>query len=314
MKLSTGVVCVVALMSVGAHPALGQAGKSLHGCQTAVATETSKYIRAVTDTVGKCMRRMSKEIVERGATPEEAAVRSAADCVSHLRKLVNSEAPKKQIADKLYAKLGEKCDPAINPALSHLEPDTYAVGTTLPSAAHIGAYCGSFGGDGTIDSFRDWRDCVRRAADCQARQALALQWPRVLEYLAELNSALAALPASPKTVDASIAIDALETALEGNIDDNSPDLSCGPACGIDGISGGWPLTITGALACTGNVSIVVTGNAITSTVSGCRSNPTFVGTIDRSTGAFSMTETSSATCGSSPIVSPHFSPMGWRAP
>lgn len=237
-------VCLALAMAVGAPAAFGQAGKDLNKCQTAVAKEGGKYIRAVADAVGKCLKKMSSEVIENGATTAEAATNVGKGCVAALRKIVNTDDETKQLAAKFNAKVGKTCDPAIKPDLLHAESDTYTIGATTLSAANLNTFCQSFGGDGTIDDFDDWRDCLRTAAECQARQAVATQWPRALEYFAALDTAIAALPASTATADALVALAALDTAIEGATDDNVPELACGPASG-----GGGRLPVTGQTQC-----------------------------------------------------------------
>lgn len=213
-------VSIVSAMALGSPSAFGQAADSLNGCQKAVAKEGSKYIRSVADTISKCLYKTSTAVVVDGGAAGDAA----GDCVKQLLKLTNTADPSKTLSGKFEAKVGKACDPAINPDLAHTEADTYTVGATTLSAANLDTYCQSFGGSGTIASFNDWRDCIRAAADCQARQAIATQWPRALEY----TEALLAAPEISGNADALAALTEIDAALEGSTNDNVPQLACGP--------------------------------------------------------------------------------------
>lgn len=221
--IAAGVLSAIVLSVSGAF---GQAERSLSACQKVVAKESSKYIQVVAATIDGCMNRMSAEVLQ-GQDTAAAAAKSAKHCVSALRKLANSDDPRKQISNQFHTRLGMKCDPTANPKLSHAESDTYTIGASTLSAANQNQFCQTFGGDGSIDSFAEWRDCLRAAAHCQALQTAATSWPRLLEYLAALRTAMAALPATTKTADALGALQAIESAVEGPTEDNVPELACG---------------------------------------------------------------------------------------
>jgi len=221
--IAAGVLSAIVLCVSGAF---GQTERSLSACQKAVAKESSKYIQVVAATIDGCMNRMSAEVLQ-GQDTAAAATKAAKRCVSALRKLANSDDPSKQISNQFDTRLGMKCDPTANPKLSHAESDTYTIGASTLSAANQNQFCQTFGGDGSIDSFAEWRDCLRAAAHCQALQTAATSWPRLLEYLAALRTAIAALPATTKTADALGALQAIESAVEGPTDDNVPELACG---------------------------------------------------------------------------------------
>jgi hypothetical protein len=186
-----------------------------------VAAEASKYIGAVATTVGECLFKASTAVLVDGGTAGDPAVAKA--CVKQLLKVQNTAAPTKTLAAKFNAKVGKACDPAINPALKHIEADTYTVGATKLSAGNLNTYCQAFGLAGVIDDFDKWRDCIRSAADCEARQAIAIQFPRVLEY----TEALLAAPEITGSTDALAALTAIDAALEGSSNDNKPELTCG---------------------------------------------------------------------------------------
>lgn len=228
-KRSAGTLAFAMAALLTAAPAWAQAGKSLGKCQNVVAKESGDYIRALSGAVGGCLKRMSTAVIRDGATTAEAAADNAPDCEAALRRIVNSDSPADELGRAFNADVDESCDPATNPELPHTEADLLTVGANTISAARLGLYCSNFGGDGSIDRYAEWRDCLRNSADCQARQAIAVQWPRVLEYFEALRTALAALPAGSSRDDALAALAAIDSALEGVIDDNRPDLVCGQA-------------------------------------------------------------------------------------
>lgn len=221
-----------------AAPASGP-GASLAACQAAVAKQSTKYRRSVSRMVGKCLGAMTRETFENGATPSGAAVAASGTCAKAFRKLLHSEKPVGQVSSKFAARLDKACDPSVNPDLAHLESDTWGVGASRLAAANLGDWCRSGGGDGSVDSYAEWRDCVGRAAECEARQLIANQWPRALQFLEALAPVIAGLPASTARDDSLAALSDLDKALEGSQDDNQPDLACGiwnsalPATGQD---------------------------------------------------------------------------------
>jgi hypothetical protein len=203
--------------------AAGKASADLAACQKAVAGETARYVRASADTVGKCLERMSAEMLGKDATPPAAAHRASNACVTALRKLVNTAEPAKQLRSKLDVRVAAKCDPSVNPKLDHQAADTWTIGDRTLSAANLGAYCAQHGGDGSIGSFAEWQDCVRAAADAVARAAIATRWPRALESFAALQAELASAPPSAKTDDALAALASLDDEIEGATDDDLPE-------------------------------------------------------------------------------------------
>jgi hypothetical protein len=111
----------------------------------------------------------------------------------------------------------------VNPGLSLLDADTWTIGARTLGAANLAAYCAQRGGDGTIDRFPEWQSCVRTAAEAEAREAIALRWPRALEYFGALETELAAAPARSTMSNALVALVALDTAIEGATDDDKPE-------------------------------------------------------------------------------------------
>jgi hypothetical protein len=212
-------VVVAGLLALSAD-AGAQSAESLNGCQAAVAREGTKYVKAVTDTVGKCLSEASTaEIVDGGSAADAADA-----CVKGLLKLANAAAPEKTLSGKFVAKIGKACDPDLNPDLVH---DESQIDTTL-GAGNLDAYCLGFGGSGAINDYDDWRDCIVAAADCEARQAIAVKWPRALEYMAVLRAS-SALLANDDAMGALVTID---NAIEGATNDDLPEIVCGAVSAV----------------------------------------------------------------------------------
>lgn len=220
------LVLLALLSTVTADPARADAPKDLDTCQSAVATAGAKYTAGVMQAVRSCLTPMTKSVLG-GATTAAAATSSVSACRTAFRKLENTADPAKTLGGAFDATVDAKCDPAVNPSLTHDAADTVTVGSRTLGAGGLGSLCGKVGGAAGVASFAEWRDCVRTAGDCQARQAIAVAWPRALEMLAALKTALAAEPASSERDDALAALTAFDAALEGGVDDDSPEASCG---------------------------------------------------------------------------------------
>ena len=102
-------------------------------------------------------------------------------------------------------------------------------------AGRITPWCERFGGDGAVDTLAEWLDCIVASAECTANQAGVMRYPRALEWFDQIRPAMLALV--PLPTDAIAALDAMNAALEGAIDDDFPDLACGSSCG-DGVRNG----------------------------------------------------------------------------
>lgn len=235
---------VLLLAAVAADPARAAAPKDLDACQSAVADAGAKHTAGVMQAVRNCLKPMTKSVLG-GATTAAAATASRNACRTAFRKLENSADPTKTLGGAFDATVDAKCDPAVNPSLAHDDADTVAIGAGTLGAGSLASLCGKVGGDGNVTSFADWRDCVRRAGECQARQAIAVVWPRALEMFAALKTALEAEPATSERDDALAALTAFDAALEGGVDDDSPEVSCGVT------PGGAPagLLVTGQTFC-----------------------------------------------------------------
>lgn len=221
-KAATDVVSAVA----------DTAGTQLQACQLAASSASSKYVRAATRAVGSCLNAMSAAVVQGGVTLTQAATSSAELCTLSLRRLRNSNDPGKELAATAAATIATSCDPAVNPALLHDPADVWGAGPSSLGAAALAESCAGLVPGEAITSVAGWSDCLLAASDCQVRQSIALRWPRALEYMAALKTAIGALPPTPATADALAALGALDTALEGGIEDDLPDVQCGAPRGV----------------------------------------------------------------------------------
>jgi hypothetical protein len=246
---------LVAALALLPRSASAGAASDLAACQRVVASASAKHLQAVTKAVDACLKKVSAKTIAGGLDVTAAANASATTCATAFRKIRNAAMPRKQLATLFDARVDRACDPTANPALAHAEADTWTVGSTTLGSASLGSYCRHFGGSGSIASFAAWRDCLRSATECQARQMIAARWPRALESLAALKVALAALP---DAADALAALTAFDAALEGTRDDDLPEADCAKpigllqtgmrACAAEPTSGSTPSTgFTGCL-------------------------------------------------------------------
>lgn len=228
------LACLISAYLVLPAPAAAATGpgSSLAKCQEKVAAATTKYVASVSKVLGGCLDAMSTAVIANGVPVSSAASGNAKACAAKLRLLRNTSKPEAQLDLRLRAKIASSCDPAVDPKLPHTESSIWTVGTTTLGAANLRDYCRAARGSVSLASLEDWTRCLVAAADCQVRQAVALRWPRALEYLAALEPALAALPTTPATTDARAALRALDSALEGTRDDQIPELTCAPSIGL----------------------------------------------------------------------------------
>lgn len=101
-------------------------------------------------------------------------------------------------------------------ATEYLKEGGSGAGATVRQStqvANLSAWCGSFGGDGSIDSIAEWVDCQAAAGGSGARLAVATQHPRTLEWLAAVRPSIAAM--SPTPTDALAAL--VQHGLRGNV-------------------------------------------------------------------------------------------------
>lgn len=232
MKNHPFALLLFGLLASAPSMASADAPSDLTACQATVASASAQYIQSLTDAVDGCLRRMSAAVIARGATTEQAATGVAPKCVAFFRRLSNANRPRKQLDRIFNATVDGACDPAVNPDLLHTAADTYTIGQRSLGAERLAASCASLGQDASIKSFAAWRDCLRAATECEAQQAVALRWPRALEYFAALKTAIAALPADAARDDALAGLTALDREIEGAVDDDVADVRCAAPAGV----------------------------------------------------------------------------------
>ena len=107
--------------------------------------------------------------------------------------MVDTRATPKDLETKLRAKIKKACDPA-EAATTHVTDDITGKGAPTVSepidTLVNDTYCKHFGGDGSIDTYTEWEDCVVASHKCQADQAIAVQYPRAPEWLGELKTGM----------------------------------------------------------------------------------------------------------------------------
>ncbi len=248
--LAVPVAAAVLLLAGGAH---AQAGKSLAGCQKTVGKEIASYSNDYQSVVGKCLKQVTKAVVqEQDATPPGAVSDAAGKCFKAFLKLENTAKPTKTLTGKLSGKIGAACDPdhpaqkATHPEVDVLGPNAGSVLDEPLDAEALGTWCTNFGGDGSIGDFDEWSACLTDAATCGARQTLATTYPRLLEWLAALEPEIAGMDTNcggscaggctdQAVIDACAALTALDAAVEGPTDDGEPEIACGPPSAGNGV-------------------------------------------------------------------------------
>lgn len=222
-------------------PASAQSGASLAKCEKAIGKEVTKYSGALQKTVAKCLDKVARAVLDADA-PIAGAAKS---CAAALRKIDNSENATKTLSARFQAKVAKHCDPdAAGSKAEHtqaevLDPDDV---DGLQSGL-LDAYCGGFGGDGTLDTVSEWIACADEAAICTALQQVAVEYPRAPEWLGGIASAITALdPNAPKYLDAAGVASAFQARIDDDMD-GAADLACGPAAdGPPSSASGLPAT------------------------------------------------------------------------
>jgi hypothetical protein len=202
---------------------------SLNGCQNAVRTATKQFVAGKTAAIGTCLQAVSTQIVKNNKPNASGAAQT---CVTAFRKLNDSRGLGRQLSDKLAAAIAKKCAPG-QTGVTHTLADILGSGAGVPQpldAENLNAWCGHFGGDGSLDSVDEWIACVTAAAECDVDASLAAQFPRVLEWLNLARAAMQAVapPATDpaKISDAVAGLAAVQTALDPTNDD-VVNIQCG---------------------------------------------------------------------------------------
>lgn len=225
---------VTALSLLLAVPTWAQAPKSLDKCQKAAAKLSAGFLAARNKAIQKCLQKISGELIK-GNEPNVSG--AAKTCAASFRKLVNSDAPAKQLADKAKGKIRKACDPSVNAKLTHTTDQVLSLTPIGVSegieAKRVEGYCFSFGGDSSFDSVEEWVDCQLAGGTCESNQNISVQYPRALEWLAAVKTQIQGLGMAQKYLDAVAAIDAMRLALDSD-SNMTLDINCGPGDSLCG--------------------------------------------------------------------------------
>ncbi|MBI3786345.1 MAG: hypothetical protein HY270_23405 [Deltaproteobacteria bacterium] len=211
---------------------------SLTNCQKVVKTETGKYLKKRQAAISACLQKAATRIVKSNLSLDNLTAKL---CVTQFRKLNDSRNIGASLVERMAANIKKKCEPG-NPGVLHTFNDISGVMNVVPQplkTTNINSWCQRFGGDGSVDSVQEWIDCLTGAHSCDADSGISVQYPRAIEWLGLVNTAIGVLPAPPMTdpnrnTDAAAAVTALKSKLDGPVVDNLPDIECGvtptPAC------------------------------------------------------------------------------------
>lgn len=228
--LVIGIV-VASVWNGAAQAQLTEASESTELCQKLAQKEAAKLAATTRGAIAACLQRIAQVVVkENQATIDVAA--ATPTCLAKFYKLGRTD--QKSLRDKMAAKIRKFCDPSdanyVGAHVANAVLGGMGAGVNQPlSAAALDAYCSDLAaGSGTIAG---WVGCLETAAECQARQQIAVEFPRALEWL-ELMDARFATSSSAKAADARSALRAVDDAIEGALDDDMPEIACGPTAGV----------------------------------------------------------------------------------
>ena len=164
---------------------------SLNTCQAKVQAEGKKFVQDTVNAVGTCLKLVSSDVIKNGAAITAATSKA---CVVQFRKLNDTRVPPadKSIEAKFRDNVDKKCVPLITPSVTHTINDitAHAGGgvTEKIESVNIDLWCKKFGGDGSVDTVTEWEDCLVSSFNCEAAAAIAAQFPRSAEWIADLVS------------------------------------------------------------------------------------------------------------------------------
>ncbi len=214
-----------------------EASSSLEKCQKTAQKELAGYTADLRKQIANCLLKIAGEVIK--DNPVAIDVSGATkQCISKFYKIGRSDG--KSFAAKMEGKIAEDCNPA-DPGFDGVHSSDDFLGTGAPTvnqpldvAVVLDGYCRDFATGAA--SFDEWLACARAGAECDARQQIALEFPRVLEWLNLMDTEFTA-STSNKVADAQAALQAVEAAIDGGSDDDIPDIKCGPGLipGIDPI-------------------------------------------------------------------------------
>jgi hypothetical protein len=239
------IVAASAACVMWGSSALAQEAKNTDKCMKTAGKEAFKYISQYQKNVGKCIEKVTKELVGKD---QPTAAKAAKGCASALAQIASTDKPDKIIQAKMDAKIAKKCDGSAGLEGTGLL-EAFGQG---PDIAGLDTYCSQLGADmsdgtaDTVDTLTDWLACIGAATTCQAQQSIAVAQPEAAESLREAATQLALLPADTKITDAIATANAIADAIDGD-QDGTPDIVCGtvpdPDCGDGDIDTGIGVSI-----------------------------------------------------------------------
>jgi hypothetical protein len=176
------IVCMN-ILQAGMSVEAQTAEESLHRCQGSMSRETKRFLSLRINALRTCLQTLSQEVI-RDNNPD-AAANAAPVCISAFRQLNDSRGVGESFEERLTAALKAQCDPA-TPEVMHTLADLLGNGVEVAEplrALNLNVYCTDFGGDGVIDSLKEWITCVAAASERAAHTAIAAIYPRGLEWL-----------------------------------------------------------------------------------------------------------------------------------
>lgn len=235
LTLSLLAACTLIWPSVSAAQS-----KSLTKCQQAVGKESRKFIDGYTKEIGKCIDTVAKETVGGG----EPTAKSSKACLKAFTKAGFPFEPG-SLYSKLSAKVDKACDPSTNGKLEHAEADIFGDGALDEQidAANLDTWCTRYFQGTSLDDLDEWKICILEATVCQARQALAVQYPGLLATTPQIHQSILNLDntcmlsggcrncadaESENIRNACYAMENLDQHIEGSRNDNIPEINCGP--------------------------------------------------------------------------------------
>jgi hypothetical protein len=196
---------------------------SLARCQRTVAEEGQQFVTRVQQLVARCFDAAAEESLRRQRPVVDAAARTCMNALAEIR----SNRGDLGAEPRLEARLARWCVPG-QVDVTHTAADVLGASPVLAQpidAKSLGALCAGFGGDGSIDSVEEWLDCVVGSHWAAAATAIAIEFPRALEWLSDLRPAMLERADSS---DAVAALDVLVAEIENGGKKTAPAL---PATG-----------------------------------------------------------------------------------
>jgi len=235
-----GLATCAALLSGGTAMAAPPPQTSLNTCQDTVRTEGKKFVQNTIAAVAGCLKAVAVDVIKKNVAISLATEET---CVTQFRKIWDTRGLGKSVTEKLRAKVYAKCLPG-NPNVTHNTNDiTGDPGGSAPQpikTRNIDTWCEHFGGDGSIDSFDEWENCMAGSVgsfNCEAAAAIFTQFPRAAEWLATLTTPGNMDSVLPPADDPGRTLDAVTGAnLFKILIDPDGDGIPNPTCGGEGVA------------------------------------------------------------------------------